>query len=149
MWANESSTEAGNGSGEVDADIAILDTGISGHPDLNVAGGYDCTGSGGYSDVNSHGTHVAGTAAAKDDANGVVGVAPGARLWAVKVLDDTGSGTTAGVICGIDWVTGKNTDGDTSNDIEVANMSLGGNGSDDGNCGNTGGDAYHQAPCAF
>ena len=45
--------------------------------------------------------------AAKDDGFGVVGVAPGARLWAVKVLDSTGNGTWSSVICGIDWVTAR------------------------------------------
>ena len=117
--ADNSSTNAGNGGGAVDEDIAILDTGIAKHPDLNIAGGRNCVGrdSSDYSDGNGHGTHVAGTAAAKDNDRGVVGVAPGARLWAVRVLNDNGSGRFASVICGIDWVTGKDT-------IEVANMSL-------------------------
>jgi subtilisin len=118
--ADNSSTNAGNGSGSVDEDIAIIDTGIAKHPDLNIAGGRNCVGrdNSDYSDGNGHGTHVAGTAAAKDNDRGVVGVAPGARLWAVRVLNDNGSGSFASVICGIDWVTGKGT-------IEVANMSLG------------------------
>jgi subtilisin family serine protease len=118
--ADNSSTNAGNGSGSVDEDIAIIDTGIAKHPDLNIAGGRNCVGrdNSDYSDGNGHGTHVAGTAAAKDNDRGVVGVAPGARLWAVRVLNDNGSGIFASLICGIDWVTDKGT-------IEVANMSLG------------------------
>ncbi len=122
--ADLSPTAKINGTDErVDSDIAIIDTGIQGnHPDLNVIGGYNCTSrkASAWSDGNGHGTHVAGTAAAKDDGNGVVGVAPGARLWAVRVLNNKGSGFLSWVICGIDWVT-KN-----AGTIDVANMSLGG-----------------------
>ena len=124
----------------VDVDVAVLDTGIAfDHPDLNVAEGVDCTvasgggppwartyecrddhGTGGDDD-HYHGTHVAGTIAAFDGSgNGVVGVAPGARLWAVKVLDRNGSGSTSGIIAGIEWVVEKG--------IPIANMSLGGSG---------------------
>jgi subtilisin len=117
----QSSTRSGDGSGSVDVDVAIIDTGIdSHHPDLDVVGGTNCVGGSGYDDDNGHGTHVAGTVAAKDDGNGVVGVAPGARLWAVKVLDSAGSGTTSQIVCGIDWVTAR------ASTIEIANMSLGG-----------------------
>jgi subtilisin len=116
-----SSTASGDGSGIVDADIAIIDSGIAtGHPDLDVAGGVNCVGGTGFNDDNGHGTHVAGIATAADNTDGVVGVAPGARLWAVKVLNAQGAGTTSQVICGIDWVTSQ------AGTIEVANMSLGG-----------------------
>ncbi len=118
----------------VDVDVAIIDTGIDlDHPDLNVVGSVSCfytvglarvCGAGGDDD-NSHGTHVAGTVAALDNDVGVVGLAPGARLWAVKVLDSKGSGAMSGVVAGIDWVTATRTDGDPTNDIAVANMSLG------------------------
>lgn len=120
----------------VDVDVAVLDTGIDlQHSDLNVAGGIDCTlkkgggpfatyycgaGNGGDDD-HYHGTHVAGTIAALDNGMGVVGVAPGARLWAVKVLNNQGSGYTSGIVAGIDWVVGRG-------NIEVINMSLGGEG---------------------
>lgn len=77
-----SSTKSGDGAGSVDVDIAILDTGIDlDHPDLNVykqATFVSGTSSG--NDDDGHGTSVAGIAAAKDDSNGVVGIAPGARL---------------------------------------------------------------------
>ena len=146
--ADQSSARAGDRSGAVDADIAILDTGISKHGDLNRSGGYNCVGRDkrDYSDGNGHGTHVAGTAAAKDNGTGVVGVAPGARLWAVKVLNDNGSGSFSSILCGIDWVTGK------ADTIEVANMSLGATvlGTDDDNCGWTGDGAaaaLHRAIC--
>ena len=133
-----SSTVSGNGGGAVDADIAIIDTGIDlTHPDLNVVGGVNCSTGKSYGDGNGHGTHTAGTAAAKDDANGVVGVAPGARLYAVRVLNNQGSGSWSSIICGIDWVTAR------ASTIDVANMSLGGTGSDSA-C-NDGG--MHQAIC--
>ncbi|MFE2756817.1 S8 family peptidase [Actinosynnema sp. NPDC059335] len=71
-------------------------------------------------DCNGHGTHVAGTVGGTAH-----GVAKGVRLIAVKVLNCSGSGSFAGVAAGIDWVTGHHTSGPA-----VANMSLGGSGSD-------------------
>ena len=132
-----SSTHSGDGTGAVNIDVAVIDTGIYAHTDLNVVGGTNCTTGKGYSDGNGHGTHVAGTIAAKDNNFGVVGVAPGARLWAVRVLNSAGSGTWASVICGIDYVTAH------ASTIKVANMSLGGSGSA-GSC-NDGG--LHEAIC--
>jgi subtilisin family serine protease len=143
-----STTLSGNGSGSVNVNVAVIDTGIdSSHPDLNVVGGKGCAPGLGTLDGNGHGSHVAGTIAAKDDANGVVGIAPGARLYAVKVLNDAGVGLTSDIVCGIDWVTSTRTDGDPSNNIAVANMSIGGGGSDDQNCGNSNADAEHLAIC--
>lgn len=115
----------------VDVDVAVIDTGIDWqHPDLNVVGGINCASgspftakcSGNGDDDHYHGTHVAGTIAAIDNGDGVVGVAPGARLWAVKVLNAQGSGYTSWIIAGIDWIVAR------SDTIEVANMSLGGSG---------------------
>ncbi|HEV8627219.1 MAG TPA: S8 family serine peptidase [Acidimicrobiia bacterium] len=118
-----SGTVSGNGAGAVDVDIAVIDTGIDlDHPDLNVVGGVNCSTGTSFDDGNGHGTHVAGTAAAKDNGVGVVGVAPGARLWSVRVLDDSGSGSWSSVICGVDWVTAH------ASEIDVANMSLAGPG---------------------
>ncbi len=136
-----SSTASGNGSGAVtNVAVAVLDTGIDvRHPDLNVAGGKNCSSGKSFNDGNGHGTHVAGTIAAKDDGNGVVGVAPGAPLYAVRVLNNAGSGSWSSVICGVDWVTANA----ASKRIKVANMSLGGSGSD-GSCGSH---ALHQAIC--
>ena len=70
-------------------------------------------------DDNGHGTHIAGIAAAKDNSVGSVGVAPGAKLWAIKVLDKNGSGPLSTIIKGIDYVTNY------ANQVEVANLSLG------------------------
>ena len=139
----QSATANINGTDErVNVDVAVIDTGIdTTHPDLNVVGGRNCSTGTGYKDGNGHGSHVAGTIAAKDNGVGVVGIAPGARLWAVRVLNNQGSGTMSSVVCGIDWVTSK------AGTIEVANMSLGGSGSDDGNCGNSNNDAEHRAIC--
>src|SRR3990172_1094550 len=119
--ADLSSIASGYGKNLVDVDIAIIDTGINlSHPDLYVYKQKTFVKrTSSANDDNGHGTHVAGTAAAKDDSNGVVGVAPGAKLWAVKVLDRTGSGSLSNVIKGIDYVTLN------AEEIEVANMSLG------------------------
>ena len=113
----------------VDADVAVLDTGIDlDHPDLHVVSAINCTLSGPYEgtcsgikdDGHGHGSHVAGIIGALDNSYGVVGIAPGVRLWAVKVLTNYGSGTTAQIIAGIDYVAAH------ADAIEVANMSLGG-----------------------
>jgi hypothetical protein len=105
----------------VDVDIAILDTGIfKGHPDLNLFRFVNFAASSTDDDKQGHGTHVAGITAALDNKIGVVGMAPGAKLWAVKVLGDAGQGSLSDIIKGIDYVTQH------ADEIEVANMSLGG-----------------------
>jgi subtilisin len=142
---------AGDGTGTVNGDVAVFDTGIdTSHPDLNVAGGVNCLDAtdqyndGTYGDQYGHGTHVAGIIGAKDDANGVVGVAPGVRLWSVRVLDAYASGTKSSQLCGINWVTANG----PSLGIKVVNSSQALFGSpDDGNCGYTNGDVLHQAIC--
>ncbi|WP_372766288.1 S8 family serine peptidase [Lutibacter sp.] len=104
----------------------IIDTGIDfSHPDLNVdvlrsrsfLGGKDANDP---NDANGHGTHVAGTIAAIDNSEGVIGVAAGAKVVAVRVLDRRGSGSYSGVMAGVDYVGANGSSGD------VANMSLGG-----------------------
>jgi len=135
----------------VDADVAIYDTGIDPtHPDLNVAGGYNCTSSNRASwvDQYGHGTHVAGTVGARDDGDGVVGVAPGVRLWAVRVLDAKGEGYFSWWICGLDWIAAQNDPANPSRPLfEAVNMSVTRWGRDDGNCGKTNDDLLHQAIC--
>lgn len=123
--------------------VAVIDTGSGPHPDLNIAGGVNCSTGKSYNDGNGHGTHVAGTIGAINNTDGVVGVAPGIPIYSVRVLNNAGSGSFASVTCGIDWVTANA----AKRGIKVANMSLGGSGSDDGNCGNTNGDAMHKAIC--
>lgn len=130
--------------------VAVIDTGIDlSHPDLqgNIVGGKNCTTNDPtkYGDQNGHGTHVAGTIAAIDNTRGVVGVAPGAKLWSVRVLNRFGYGTWSSVICGLDFVASKGPA--NGGPITVANMSLGGSGFSDDNCGNTNNDALHKAVC--
>ena len=123
--------------------VAVIDTGSGPHADLIIAGGYNCSTGQSYSDGNGHGTHVAGTIGAKNNTVGVAGVAPGIPIYSVRVLNNAGSGTWSSVACGIDWVT-RNA---AALNIRVANMSLGGGGTDDGNCGNSNNDALHKAIC--
>ena len=111
----------------VDVNVAVLDSGIAEFPDLNLVGSIDCTTGpchAGGTDLYGHGTHVAGTIGALDNGEGVVGVAPGARLWSVKVLDANGYGKLSDLIAGVEWITATREDGDPENDIEVANESL-------------------------
>lgn len=104
--------------------IAILDTGIDQqHTDLKVSA--SCFNSLGTScdDDNGHGTHVSGIAAALNNNQDVVGVAPEATLYAVKVLDRRGQGTDAAIIAGLEWVQANaNT---VTPAIKVINLSLG------------------------
>lgn len=113
---------AGNG-----IKVAILDTGIDyTHPDLDdvYSGGYDYVDDDSDpKDGNGHGTHCAGIVAAEDNGEGVIGVAPMTSLYAVRVLDDQGSGYTSDIIAGIDWA--------INNGMNVISMSLGGGSYDD------------------
>jgi subtilisin family serine protease len=98
-----SSTRPGDGTGAVPGDIYVVDTGIQFLPDLyggmeaNLRGGPD-------TDCDGHGTHMAGIAGARDNADGVVGVAPGVKVHGIKVLDCNGRGTDVNAIAGVDWV---------------------------------------------
>jgi hypothetical protein len=133
--------------------VAVIDIGIEAdHPDLAVAPGTDCSAPG--TTYNPwHGTAVAGAIGARDDGEGVVGVAPGVALHDVRVTDfwttQPGTQTTwSSVVCAVDWVTSTQLDDDPANDIDVVNMSLVGTNADDGACGRVSGDALHQAICA-
>jgi hypothetical protein len=129
----------------LDVDIAVLDTGIDPtHPDLNVFRSVSFLAADDTaSDPHGHGTHVAGIAAAYDDGNGVFGVAPGARLWSIKVVGPSMVGETSDLVAGLDYVKQH------AGEIDVANLSLGGLAlGDDGNCGFTIGDPLHQAICS-
>jgi subtilisin family serine protease len=127
----------------VDADVAVLDSGIrTDQPDLNVVGGVNCSlDPGGFDDQDGHGTAIAGAIGALDNSYGVVGAAPGVRLWSVKVLDRNSFGELSNVVCGADWVTAH------ADTIDVAALGFDDLGADDGNCGYTNGDLFHQAVC--
>ena len=103
--------------------VAVLDTGVIGHPDLkeNIKGGVNFSSDdrNDYQDRVGHGTHVAGIVAAVDNAFGVIGVAPKANLYAVKVLGDSGSGSFEMIAKGIDWA--------IENKMDILSMSLGSN----------------------
>jgi subtilisin family serine protease len=105
----------------IDADIAILDTGIDlDHSDLNVF--HEKTfipGTNNADDDHGHGTHLAGIAAATDNSFGIVGIAPGARLWAIKVLESAGMGDISTLIKGLDYIN------QYSNQVDIAVLSLG------------------------
>ena len=145
----------------LDVDIAVLDTGIQpDNQELNIHGGYNCTDPSqseperaepdSWQDSASfgHGTHVSGIAAARENGRGVAGVAQGARLWAIKVLDGNGNGYWSWVICGLDHVAAMREPGNPAVPrIEVVNMSIAGAGWDDGNCGFDNADLFHQAVC--
>lgn len=116
-------------------DIAVFDSGIDiSHPDLTVSGGvhfYSVANANGtitsysdnnYSDDYGHGTHVAGVIAASNNDFGVIGVAPGAKLWSIKVLDSNGDGYASDVIKGLEWVAER------ASTFEIINLSLGGAG---------------------
>ena len=137
--------DGGTPNGPASVGVAVLDTGVDvDHPDLLTAGGTDCVAPGTTpDDENGHGTHVAGTIAAKSDGAGVVGVAPGTPITPVRVLDANGDGTWSQIICGIDWITANATS------IEVVNMSLGGLGTaaDNAACGSGQTTALHEAIC--
>jgi minor extracellular protease Epr len=98
--------------------IAILDSGVSRHPDLKITGGKSFVSyTESFSDDNGHGTHVAGIIAALNNNIGTVGVAPDAELYAVKVLDSKGTGYLTDIISAIDWA--------ITNRMDIINLSLG------------------------
>jgi len=118
----------------LDVDVAVIDTGIQpDHPDLNVAGGRRFySGYRGlnlrqfqddqYHDNDGHGTHVAGIIGALDNHIGVVGVAPGVRLWALRVFNDDDDSYLSDVVAAIDWMI------DNLDTVSVVNISLSGTG---------------------
>ncbi|MGE5592901.1 MAG: S8 family peptidase [Betaproteobacteria bacterium] len=101
--------------------VAVLGTGIDmSHPDLkaNIDGGFDCINeTANVIDDNGHGTHVAGIIAASNNDLGVVGVAPEARLYAVKAFDSRGQGQVSDIVQGVEWC--------IANRVQIINMSFG------------------------
>jgi len=136
----------GAGTAAATVAVAVIDTGIDlRHPALNAQSGANCVAgkrrTSAAQDDHGHGTHVAGTIGARAS-SGVAGVAPGTKLYAVKVLDASGRGTVAAVICGIDWVTANA----HRLGIAVANLSFGGTAMSEGDCGTTD-DPLREAIC--
>jgi subtilisin family serine protease len=105
--------------------VAVVDTGVDyNHTDLQPLGVQSFSAFGGTAqDDNGHGTHVAGTIAARNNSTDVVGVAPAATIYGVKVLDGAGSGSESGVIAGLNWVAANAAL--VTPPIRVVNMSLG------------------------
>lgn len=120
IGADSGFLKVGDGTKNVDSNIAILDTGISNHTDLNIVESVSFLNNN-ANDNCGHGTHVAGIAAAKDNDFGIVGSAPGADLWNLKVLDKKLNGKCTGpetaIIDALNYTIGKN--------IDVLNLSLG------------------------
>ena len=137
--ATSSTVEHASGVG-----IAVLDSGVDlTHPDLDVSNGTNCVTPGASADDDGgHGTHVAGSIAAKNNGFGVTGVAPGTKIWAVKVLNAAGNGSFSTIACGLDWVTANA----EARNIKVLNMSLGGAGAPVQPCATTT-DPLHRAVC--
>jgi len=88
----------------VNTPVAVLDTGVTPDPDLNVqAIGQNCLGGVGWSDLNGHGTHTAGTIAAASNGVGIVGVAPNVKIAGIKAGNDDGFFFPEAVICAFWW----------------------------------------------
>lgn len=98
--------------------VAVIDTGITPYKDLKVSGGVsfvDYTDS--YLDDNGHGTFVAGVIASRRNNYGLLGIAPGVELYAIKVLDQNGQGNEEDLVKAIEWA--------IANDIDIINISFG------------------------
>ncbi|HEY9576068.1 MAG TPA: S8 family peptidase [Pseudobacillus sp.] len=113
--ANEAAQKGITGKG---IKVAVVDSGIAPHSDLSIGGGtstVDYTSS--WIDDNGHGTHVAGIIAARRNGSGILGVAPDAKLYAVKTMNQEGEGTLQDILEGIDW--------SIANGMDIINLSLG------------------------
>lgn len=105
---------------KVDVDVYVIDTGVSPHTYVNLVESVSMLSS--TSSMHGHASHVSGIiGASKNITNGVVGVAPGARIHSVRVLDENGEGMMSWILSGIDFVTRRKID----NVPLVANLSLG------------------------
>ena len=133
IGTDRSSQKVGDGQGSLEnrknINVFVVDTGIALHGDLNVVGGRNFTSSNpaAWKDENGHGTHVAGIIGAKDNSFGIVGVAPGVRLWAVRVLGSNGNGSVSNIMSALKWILEGR--GSIWTGFGIVNMSLGGNAS--------------------
>lgn len=99
--------------------VAVIDTGIAKHPDLNIKKGISFVPyTKSFEDDHGHGTHVAGVIGAGKNPQGLKGVAPDVELYAIKVLDKEGQGYHSDVIKGIEWA--------VEQEIDIINLSVGG-----------------------
>ncbi|MBM7648275.1 minor extracellular protease Epr [Bacillus ectoiniformans] len=100
--------------------VAVIDTGIANHAELQVAGGVSTVNyTSSWRDDHGHGTHVAGIIGAKKNGSGIVGIAPDSEIYSVKVMDQKGEGTLQDILEGIDW--------SIANNMDIINLSLGTN----------------------
>jgi subtilisin len=124
----------------VDVDVAIFEETLDpSHSDLNVAGNVNCAP--GAAIPGWHGMHSAGVVGALDNGRGVVGVAPGARMWGVDMFYGQGSTRLSWILCGLDWLIAN------ADTLEVVNWSVGFTGFDDPNCGVDPPDPVHAGIC--
>ena len=114
------STNSNMSTSDFNVDIAVLDTGVSlSHPDLNIYRDVSLiNGTISGNDDNGHGSHVAGIAAAKDNDVGIVGIAPGARIWAIKACDALGECKITNQIKGIEYAIQH------ADEIDILNISI-------------------------
>jgi hypothetical protein len=132
IGANKSSLKVGTGApiGSLNPNVFVfvVDTGIYTHPELNVntelSRNFINSNPADWQDQHGHGTHVSGIISAKDDSNGMVGVAPNSQTVAIRVLDANGSGWTSDIIAGLNYIGQWKTANPSK--IGIVNMSLGG-----------------------
>ena len=123
---DRSSTKAGDGRGSVGVNVAVIDTGIATHPDLNVVGGIDCQSGKGFDDPAGHGTHVAGTIGElTNNSVGVAGMAFNVRIMPVKVIDSLWDDILGSPFQGTDDVVARGVRYAVDNGAKVLNMSIG------------------------
>jgi subtilisin len=150
VGANLSHQASCNNVGSTAVKVAVIDTGISTHEDLNILGGASfentpeggsCVQGTGFSDLVGHGTEVAGVLAAKDNSVGYVGIAPSAQLYSARMYKADGTGTWSAMICALNWSVAQG--------IKIVNISSAGQyrlTDDTPGCPST--DTLHQAFCS-
>ena len=118
--ADKPPVNAGTGRAWPGPNVAVLDSGVSLHTDLNRAGAINCLTTGTEADGDGHGTGVSGVLGAIDNDTGILGIAPGVPIYSARVLGDDLQGTVQTLMCGLEWVS-QNA---ARYDIAVVNMSI-------------------------